>query len=134
MNFNYTISLILDSGGDSLKLAKGVAWLGLLSMTAVLCYGFISGDFFKDGSELLANPWGVVSMVDLYTGFILFSMWIVFRESSRLWALVWLILMMVLGFFAGSLYILLALYRSKGSWLDFFLGEQNAKLIDASKP
>ncbi len=67
-----------------MKLAKWVSALGVLAMTSVLIYGFTIGNFRSDGAELLTNPWGVVSMVDLYTGFILFSAWIVYREKSIL--------------------------------------------------
>ena len=112
-----------------MKTAKIIAWLGLLGMTAVLLNGFINGNFAQDGSELLANPWGIVSLVDLYAGFALFSLWIAFREKTILGAIIWIILMMVLGFFTGSLYVLIVLYRSKGDWLYFFLGEKKDKLI-----
>ena len=50
-------------------------------------------------------------MVDLYTGFILYSMWIIYREKSLISSLIWVVLMMVLGFFTGSLYILVALIK-----------------------
>ncbi|MBN1265136.1 MAG: DUF1475 family protein [Anaerolineales bacterium] len=106
-----------------MKSAKVIAVLGLLAMTAVLVYGFTAGDFGVDGGTLLRNPWGIVSMVDLYTGFILFSGWIVYREESRLSAVVWVVLMMVLGFFTGSLYVLIALVRSGGDWKKFWLGK-----------
>jgi len=112
-----------------MKIAKIIAWIGLLGMTAVLLNGFINGDFGKDGGELLANPWGIVSIVDLYVGFLLFSMWIAFREKSVLSAVVWIILMMVLGFFTSSLYVLVALYGSKGDWLRFFLGTRKETLL-----
>lgn len=103
--------------------AKIIAGIGILAMIAVLCYGFLIGDFAADGSKILSNPWGIVSLVDLYTGFVLFSAWIVFREQNRLTAVIWVGLMMVLGFFTGSLYALLALYRSKGDWRTFWLGK-----------
>ena len=112
-----------------MKIAKVLAWLGLLAMTAVLANGFINGNFGQDGGELLANPWGIVSLVDLYAGFILFSIWIVFREKKPLVAILWVVLMMVLGFFTGSLYTLIALYRSKGDWLRFFLGDRKDNLL-----
>ncbi len=103
-----------------MKIAKVIAVLGLIAMSIVLVFGFISGDFFADGAELLANPWGIVSMVDLYVGFTLFSMWIVYREKNVLSAAIWVVLMMVLGFFAGSLYVLLALMTCKGDVNRFF--------------
>jgi len=112
-----------------MKIAKIIAWLGVFAMTAVLMNGFVNGDFGQDGSALLANPWGVVSLVDLYVGFALFSMWIAFREKRLLSALIWIILMMVLGFFTGSLYVLITLYRSKCDWLLFFLGDRKAEIL-----
>jgi len=107
-----------------MKIAKMIAAGGVLAMTGVLLYGFSVGDFGKDGAELLKNPWGIVSMVDLYTGFILFSAWIVYRERSAVRSVVWVILMMVLGFFTGSLYVLLALVASKGDWKTFWMGQR----------
>ena len=104
--------------------AKVISALGILAMTAVLIYGFTIGNFGADGAELLRNPWGIVSMVDLYTGFILFSAWIVYREKSILSAIIWVVLMMVLGFFTGSLYAFIALLNSKGDWKVFWMGQR----------
>ena len=107
-----------------MKIAKIISGLGLLAMTGVLIYGFILGDFGSDGARILRNPWGIVSLVDLYVGFILFSGWIVYREKSFFPSLSWVILMMVLGFFTASIYILIALYRSDGDWKKFWLGRR----------
>ncbi len=93
-------------------------------MTAVLIYGFTAGSFGTDGIALLQNPWGVVSMVDLYTGFTLFSGWIIYREKSIGRSLIWVILMMVLGFFTASLYVFIALNASDGDWRNFWMGQR----------
>ena len=107
-----------------MKLAKVISLLGVLAMTAVLVYGFTAGDFFGEGSRLLAMPWGIVSMVDLYVGFILFSVWIVYRERSLWRSILWVVLMMVLGFFTASLYAFLALQGSRGGWKRFWMGNR----------
>jgi hypothetical protein len=107
-----------------MKIAKFVALLGLLAMAAVLIYGFTVGDFAEEGKQLLSMPWGIVSLVDLYVGFILFSGWIVYRERSLWRSVVWVALMMVLGFFTASLYTLIALQRSGGDWRRFWLGRR----------
>ena len=105
-----------------MKIAKIISVLGVLAMTAVLIYGFTVGDFFGEGSKLFAMPWGIVSLVDLYTGFVLFSGWIIYREESLPVAILWTIAMMTLGFFAGSLYAFIALQKSSGDWRKFWLG------------
>ncbi len=109
-----------------MKLAKTIALLGLLAMTAVLIYGFTAGDFLAEGSRLLEMPWGIVSLVDLYVGFSLFSGWIVYREKALLPSIIWVILMMVLGFWAGALYTFLALQNSGGDWKRFWLGKRGS--------
>jgi hypothetical protein len=106
-----------------MKIAKFISILGILAMTAVLVYGFTVGDFFSEGSKLTAMPWGIVSLVDLYTGFTLFSAWIIYREKSLPVAILWVVAMMVLGFFTGSLYTFIALQTSGGDWRKFWLGK-----------
>ena len=106
-----------------MKIAKIISILGMLAMTAILIYGFTVGDFFGEGSKLFAMPWGIVSLVDLYTGFTLFSMWIIYREKSLPVAILWTIAMMTLGFFAGSLYAFFALQNSGNDWRKFWLGK-----------
>jgi len=107
-----------------MKIAKAVALLGVLAMTAVLVYAFTTGDLAGEGSVLLSMPWGIVSLVDLYVGFMLFSGWIVYREQSLVRSVVWVVLMMVLGFFTASLYVFIALQRSDGDWRRFWLGRR----------
>ena len=107
-----------------MKAAKIIAGLGLVAMTGALVYGFTVGDFGADGARILGNPWGIVSLVDLYTGFFLFSGWIVYREKSAAAAGIWVVLMMVLGFFTASLYTLIALFQAEGDWKKFWLGSR----------
>lgn len=106
-----------------MKLAKVISLLGVLAMTAALVNGFTRGDFSGEGSQLLAMPWGIVSLVDLYVGFILFSGWIIYREKSLPVAILWTIAMMILGFFTGSLYAFIALQTSGNDWRKFWLGK-----------
>ncbi|OQA22740.1 MAG: hypothetical protein BWY63_00667 [Chloroflexi bacterium ADurb.Bin360] len=106
-----------------MKVAKGIALLGMLAMTVALVNGFTRGDFGGEGSQLLSMPWGIVSLVDLYVGFVLFSGWILYREKSLPVALLWTVAMMVLGFFTASLYTFIALQTSGNDWRKFWLGK-----------
>ena len=73
---------------------------------------------------LLSMPWGIVSLVDVYVGFALFSCWIVYREKSLVRSVVWVALVIVLGNFTASLYTLIALYTSGGDWKRFWMGSR----------
>lgn len=105
-----------------MRVAYLLALLGVGAMTLALAHGFTNGDIFAEGRQLMAMPWGIVSLVDLYTGFALFSGWILFRERSLVVGLLWTLAMMGLGFFAGSVYALLALHQSGGDWTRFWMG------------
>jgi len=43
-----------------MKLAKLISIIGILAMAAVLINGFTRGDFFGEGKQLMAMPWGIV--------------------------------------------------------------------------
>jgi hypothetical protein len=107
-----------------MKIAKVIALLGVLAMSGILVYGFTVGNFSGEGTRLLAMPWGIVSLVDLYVGFTLFSAWIVYREKALLPSLIWVVLMMVLGFWTGALYSFIALQTSGGDWNRFWKGRR----------
>ncbi len=113
-----------------MKIVKIISAIGVIAMASIIIYAFISGNFSVEGAKLLAMPWGIVSMVDLYVGFILFSIWIFYREKSIVSALIWTVLMLTLGFFTGSLYTLIAAITSKGDWKRFWLGRH----ADGLKP
>jgi hypothetical protein len=107
-----------------MQSAKVLAAIGAAAMAAVLVRAFILGDFSGEGSWLISKPWGIVSLVDLYVGFSLFSAWIIYREASLLAMGLWILAVITLGFFAASIYVLLALARSGGDWGRFWMGRR----------
>ena len=95
-----------------------------LVMLAGLIYGFGWGDFWKDGAALMENPWGVVSLVDVYVGFFLFLGWVWIREDLLLAKLLWAVAILVGGNLFACLYALIALGKSQGKLDQFFLGNK----------
>ena len=106
-----------------MQIAKILACLGMLCMAAAILYASLYGNFRQEGSLLLTIPWGMVSLVDLYVGFTLFSGWILYREHSLLQAGIWILGMMLFGFLTGCVYTFIALQRSQGDWKRFWLGK-----------
>ncbi|MBM3740958.1 MAG: DUF1475 domain-containing protein [Acidobacteria bacterium] len=58
-----------------------------------------------------ANPWAVATLWDAYAGFLLFYLWVLYKERSSLARAVWLVLIMSLGNIATSLYALIQIIR-----------------------
>jgi len=58
-----------------------ISLIGVLAMSGSITWAVASGNFSEEGGKLLSMPWGIVSMVDLYVGFTLFSCWIVYRDK-----------------------------------------------------
>lgn len=105
-----------------MSIVRGIAIAGLVAMGIAIGYAFLAGDFGREGAVIGGLPWGIVSLVDLYTGFILFSVWVVYRERSRPIAALWVVLTMVLGNFTVAAYVLWTTYSSGGDPRRFFLG------------
>ena len=114
-----------------MKFVKWISALGVLAMTGMIINALINGDFAGEGSVLLSMLWGQVSMVDLYTGFILFSLWIAFREKKVLPSIIWIFFMMTLGFFTGALYVFIAASTSDNDWQRFFFGKRYKEITKA---
>ncbi len=63
------------------------------------------------GSELLADRWFQVTLLDAYCGFITFYVWVAYKETTPWSRLLWFVLIMGLGNIAMSVYMLVQLVR-----------------------
>jgi len=101
-----------------------IAYGGFLIMLLVICYALVYGDFFVEGAVLVDMAWGMVTLVDLYLGLLLFSFWVICREENKTTALSWSVLILLLGNMLSCLYILKSFYEAEGSAKKFWLGKQ----------
>lgn len=93
-----------------------------VAMILGLALAFTFGDFFADGRIMLSLPWGRLSLLDVYVGFLLFSGWVLFREPSTPRAFLWIVAILLLGNVLAALYAILALRAAGGDWSRFWLG------------
>ncbi len=79
---------------------------GLRILSAILGLAFGASLIwgFADGSSvvplltlMLAEPWGVVTLADLYLGFVLFAGLVLVLEHSKLTGILWAIAIVLLG-------------------------------------
>lgn len=110
--------------GYTLRYVRAVAWAALISLCASLVYGASAGDFRADVAAILANPWGIVTLVDIYAGFALFSTWVIWREKRWWRAAAWVTLVLALGNLAAALYVLAALARARADPRRYWMGDR----------
>lgn len=95
-----------------LRTIQVVAWAATLVMVAAIAFGVATAD---EGavSELLANVWARVTILDLYIALGAIGAWIAWRERSVLRTLAWLVGLVVTGSVAAGLYVALAAGRAR---------------------
>ena len=108
-----------------MRAAIVLAAIGAAVMFVLIAWALIDGHFGPESSVLFALVWGKVTLADLYTGFALFSGWVIFREQHLSRAIVFVALVMTLGNAFTCVYVLAALLRSRGDWARFWLGHRS---------
>lgn len=87
------------------RLIRGYL-LALISLFClVVAYALVKGDFWSEGAILLSLSWGVVALVDLYIGFLIFALFVFATEPRLLRAGIWVVLLMVFGNVIAALYV-----------------------------
>lgn len=81
-------------------------------MLASIGVSMATGDFAEEGRWILENPWGRMSLIDIYVGVALISGWILLRERSPWTLVLWLPVFIVLGHGGTALYATIAAFRS----------------------
>jgi hypothetical protein len=71
--------------------------IGGLTLGALIWLAFTTGDFGAAGSWLMSDPWGRVTLFDLYLGFFLLAVIIALFEKRPLRAILWIAPLPVLG-------------------------------------
>ncbi|MFK7759017.1 MAG: DUF1475 domain-containing protein [Phycisphaerales bacterium] len=95
-----------------MKAMMLIGVLCTLAMLAALIYGFGYGNGWAEVRVLMDYPWFVVSLVDVYVGFILFACWIALREKPLV-AVLWIVPLMTLGNVFAGIYFIRALLLAR---------------------
>lgn len=109
----------------SLRLITSIALVLLMLLLAAATYAVWAGDFLLELKAMSSMPWIVVTLLDVYIGFILFSLWVFWREQNTLPAIIIAATVMVLGNIASCLYLLYAVHGADGSMHKLINGHSN---------
>jgi hypothetical protein len=86
--------------------------LVLFVVFVAIVVAMTTGDFSGEGSWILDNPWGRMSLIDIYVGIALFAGWVFPREGSPWVAILWLPAFVILGNAGTALYAAIAAFRT----------------------
>lgn len=87
--------------------------LTLVSMLAMSITAGMDRGLFEAGAELWPHLWFKTTLLDAYLGFLIFYLWVFYKERRTTLRILWFILIMGLGNMAAAVYVLLQLYRMK---------------------
>ncbi|MBI1188156.1 MAG: DUF1475 domain-containing protein [Alphaproteobacteria bacterium] len=83
---------------NALRVVIGLAGLALFAVIVWAIFGpDYHGDFLSQFQVIVTLPWGVVSLVDLYVGLLIFATIVFLTERSWLKAALWALPVFVLG-------------------------------------
>jgi len=83
----------------------------IAGMLAVTFRATLQEGIFAAGGKLWPSWWFRATLADAYFGFLTFYAWVFYRETSPVSRSVWLLLILLLGNIAMSIYMLIALGR-----------------------
>lgn len=83
----------------------------LAGMLTLTIRASLQEDIFAAGGKLWPSWWFRATLADAYFGFLTFYAWVFYRETSPVSRSVWLLLILLLGNIAMSIYMLIALGR-----------------------
>src|SRR5210317_1172381 len=105
-----------------MTITKIITYIITVSMIGVILWA--QGQVSIFDSPIPELPWGIVSLVDLYAGFTLFSIWIFYKESVNK-SIIWIFFVVILGNLTTAIYFLYSFRTSKGNMSQFFLGKNS---------
>ena len=105
-----------------MTITKVIAYLITIAMVSTIFWAQSQVSLFD--STIPSLPWGIVSLVDLYAGFILIGILISYKEKW-LSALIWIFFLMILGNLTTAIYVIYSLNKSKGNISKFFMGKNS---------
>lgn len=84
-----------------------------LSMTCVTVAASLDRSVVSAGRDLWPDLWFRATLMDAYCGFLTFFVWLAYKERGWIARSVWFVLIMLLGNFAMSAYVLWQLSKTK---------------------
>lgn len=86
----------------------GIACLALALVALIVWAGF-NANFLTSFGQVVADPWGLVAIVDLYFGFVLFAGIILAVDGVKPASFIWILVLFCAGNVLSALWLVLRL-------------------------
>ena len=83
----------------------------LITMLCATSWASYHCALWKTPQALVTHPWFIATLFDCYFGFLTFYAWVFYKEPGWLARLGWLIVILLLGNIAMSIYMLITLFK-----------------------
>jgi len=103
-----------------MTITKVISYFISFAMVSVILWAQNQTSLFD--SLIPSLPWGIVSLVDLYSGFILIAIWMIYREGNYS-SIFWVFFLMTLGNLTTAIYVIYCINTSNNDIKKFFLGK-----------
>ena len=84
----------------------------VITLLALIIWASLEKSVVDIFRVLFAERWGIVTLLDLYGGFLISSIWISVLERRALRIVPWIVGILLLGYFTTAIYVL---WRLKGA-------------------
>ena len=105
-----------------MTITRLISYISAVSMAIVIIWAQSEVPIFQ--SPIPELPWGIVSLVDLYAGFIFVCLWMFYKEKTK-HAVIWTLFMLTLGNLTTAIYVLYSIRSSQGDMKRFFMGKNS---------
>lgn len=68
-----------------------------VGFAALIVWASMNANFGESFTAIAADPWGIVSLADLYLGFLIFAVFVFLVDGARPASFAWVIALMFLG-------------------------------------
>lgn len=89
------------------ELVRLLAFACSLVLVALVLGAIGAGDFFAAGGWLTSDPWGIVTLFDLYFGFAITAILMAWTERDWRWSVFWITPLFFLGNVWTGLWLIL---------------------------
>jgi hypothetical protein len=87
------------------RIVQLVLLLGAAYLSGLIVWAFTQAPFWASFGHIMSMPWGYVSLVDLYLGFLCTYVVIYLNEPSKKIAFLWMVAIFFLGNLVTALWV-----------------------------